>query len=408
MRTKYLAGLDIGTTGSKAIIFDMQGNALASAYAEYPCTYPKPNWVEQDADQIVSSTLASAKEAIIKAGVSPDDIVSVSLSAQRCCAIFLDKDGKQIRPMISWQDNRTPAEVVEIAAKMDAAEYYKRTGFPNGTTWILSKLMWIRKNEPETWAKLDKVVQMHDYCMHALGVEDYYVDLNDAGFFGFFDSTNCTWDDHILNLFEIPKSILPTPAASGSLIGEVSRAGSAASGLAVGTKISIGAGDQCAGSLGAGVVNPGDISISMGTAGAVTAHLDRPYRDPKGNIFITNHSIAGNWLLEGFQAAAAGIYRWFRDELATLEKANAEKTGQDPFVLLNEMAASVPAGSKGLVLLPYFASAATPRYNPEARGVLLGLTMAHDRSCMARAFMEGITLDMKDMIQALLVRRSLV
>lgn len=401
MKTTCLAGIDIGTTGAKAIIFDLAGTPLASAYTEYPCAYPRPNWVEQDANLLVEATMRSAREAIAKSGVASADIASVSISAQRCCGIFLDADGHMLRPMISWQDNRTPAEVREIASRVDEKTYYQTTGFPNSTTWLLSKIMWVRRNEPAVWEKTRRVVQMHDYFLKALGADDYHVDMNDAGFFGCYDTVAFTWADDLLRTFEIPREILPIPTASSTLIGAVSAEAAARSGFKPGTPIAAGAGDQSAGSLGAGVIRPGLLSISMGTAGAVNAFMAEPFRDPNGRMMVTNHTIKGRWLLEGYQAAAAGVYRWFRDELGLPEKAAAAQSGRDPFDLINELAAAVPAGSRGLVFLPYFASAATPRYNSSARGVLAGLTFAHDRGCLARAFMEGITLDMMDMIQAM-------
>ena len=401
MKTLCLAGIDIGTTGAKAIIFDVAGTPLGTAYNEYPCTYPRPNWVEQDANLLVDATMRSLRQAIAKSGVAAKDIASVSLSAQRCCGIFLDEKEQILRPMISWQDNRTPLEVKEIAGKMDEKEYYRKTGFPNSTTWLLSKMMWVRRNEPDVWKKTRRVVQMHDFFLKALGAKDYYVDMNDAGFFGCYDTVGFDWDADILKAFSIPADILPLPTASGTVVGSISAEAWERCGLAQGTPIAVGAGDQSAGSLGAGIVRSGLISISMGTAGAVNAFVAQPFRDPHGRMMVTNHTIKGRWLLEGYQAAAAGVYRWFRDELGTLEKAFAGSVGKDPFDLINEEAAAVPAGSRGLVFLPYFASAATPRYNSDARGVLAGLTFAHNRGCIARAFMEGITLDMMDMIQGI-------
>lgn len=397
----YIAGIDIGTTGAKGMIFSLKGEPVASAYREYPCTYPKPGWVEQDADLLVRSTMEAMAEAVKKSGVTPENIAAVSVSAQRCCGIFLDAEEKMLRPMISWQDNRTPAEVEEIAGKIDGGEYYRRTGFPNATTWLLSKMMWVRKNEPGLWEKTRRVVQMHDYYLKALGTEEYFVDYNDAGFFGFYDSTANDWDKDLLDLFDIPAEILPIPAPSGKAVGKVSAQAAALCGLAEGTVIAIGAGDQSAGSLGAGIVRKGAMSISMGTAGAVTAYLDEPFRDPNGNIMITSHPQEGRWLLEGYQAAAAGVYRWYRDEIGAFEAAEAEKNGGDYYQVMNEKIAAVPAGAKGLVFMPYFAGAATPRYNSDARGTLMGLTFAHDRFCMARAFMEGISMDMRDMIHSM-------
>jgi xylulokinase len=401
MAQTFLAGIDIGTSGAKAIVFDLEGRPLASAYNEYGSTYPRPTWVEQDADLIVERTMLSMREAISRSGIDPSRIASVSLSAQRCCAIFLDDQERMIRPMISWQDSRPVEQVARIARLVPEAEYYRRTGFPNSTTWLLAKLLWVRENEPETWKRTARVVQMHDFFLRALGAEDYFVDHNDAGFFGFFDSTACEWDRDMLRTFDIPERILPIPRASASPAGAVSAAGAGRSGLAAGTKIAIGAGDQCAGSLGAGVVRKGTLSISMGTAGAVTALLEKPYRDPNGRIMITNHSERGKWLLEGYQAAAASVFRWFKEELSAAETSRAAAEGTNAYDLICERAKAVAPGAKGLVFLPYFAGAATPRYDSDARGVMAGLTFSHDRACFARAIMEGITMDMRDMITAI-------
>jgi xylulokinase len=400
----YLAGIDLGTTGAKAIIFDQEGQAQSSAYREYTCNYPKPSWAEQDPNLLVTETMEAVKQAVLQSGVQPEAIASVSLSAQRCCGIFLDENEVPLRPMISWQDNRTPVEVEEIKEMIGAETFYKKSGLPNATTWLVSKILWIRKNEPETWNKTRRIVQMHDYFLRALGVEDYYVDYNDAGFFGLFNTDEGLWDTEILNLFNISKEILPIPEKSGTLVGSVSAPASQRCGLATGTPVCVGAGDQSAGAVGAGIVRKGMVSISLGTGGAVTAFLDAPFRDPAGKAMVTSHPIRGNWLLEGYQAAAASVYRWYRDEFGATELLEAERTDKDFYELMNTKISEVPAGSNGLLVMPYFSGAATPRYNPAARGMVLGLTFAHDRFAVARAFMEGISLDMRDMLNS--IKRS--
>lgn len=398
----YLAGIDLGTTGAKGMIFDYDGRPLSGAYREYPCSYPRPGWVEQNPILLVDATMEAMGQAVKDSGVRPQDIVSVSLSAQRCCGIFLDAREAILRPMISWQDNRTQLEVQEIAALIDEAAYYEKTGFPNSTTWLLSKILWVRKNEPEVWEKTRRVVQMHDYFLRALGVEAYYVDHNDAGFFGIFNTTSGTWDEELLDLFEIPKEILPIPEKSGTLVGKVSSEAADKCGLAPGTPISVGAGDQSAGAVGAGIVRKGRVSVSLGTAGAVTAYLDDPFRDPAAKTMVTSHPIHGSWLLEGYQAAAASVYRWYRDEFGSAELLEANRSGADFYELMNTKVAKIPPGANGLLVMPYFAGAATPRYNPSARGMVLGLTFAHDRIAVARAFMEGISMDMRDMLNSML------
>jgi xylulokinase len=397
----YLAGIDIGTSGAKGMVFDLHGNALGTGYREYPCTYPRPGWVEQDADLLVESAMQAMAVAVRASGVSPATVASLSLSAQRSCGIFLDGSERHVRPMISWQDNRSTAEAQEIASVMNEEEYYRRTGYPNSPTWLLSKMMWVRRNEPDVWKRTRRVVQMHDYFVRALGADDYVVDWNDAGYFGCFDSRVGAWDDGILSLFDIPARLLPIPRPSGTPIARISDAASRRIGLAAGTPVSVGAGDQSAGAVGAGIVRTGLVSISMGTAGAVAAYLDAPFRDPGGRTLVTAHPMTGRWLLEGYQAAAASVYRWFKEQVGVMEAREAEQGGRNFYEAMNDRIAAVPVGARGLLVLPYFAAAATPRYNPDARGTILGLTFSHTRFDIARAFMEGITLDMKDMVSSI-------
>jgi xylulokinase len=184
-------------------------------------------------------------------------------------------------------------------------------------------------------------------------------------------------------------------------VGEVSAQAAGRCGLAPGTPISIGAGDQSAGAVGAGIVQNGRVSVSLGTAGAVTAYLDKPFRDPAAKTMVTSHPIHGCWLLEGYQAAAASVYRWYRDEFGGTEVLEADRSSVDFYELMNTKVDKVPPGANGLLVMPYFAGAATPRYNPAARGMILGLTFAHDRFAVARAFMEGICMDMRDMLNSM-------
>lgn len=399
---KYLAGIDIGTTGAKAAIFNLEGKMISSGYNEYTCFYPKPNWVEQDPKMIIEKAMNSIKEAILKSNINSKDIVSVSLSTQRSCTIFIDEKGKPLRPMISWQDNRASEEVNEIASKIDSKEYYDITGLPNNTTWLLSKILWIRKNEPDIWKKVRKVIQLQDYALKAFGAEEYYNDIPDAALSGFYDGNKFDWCDKLLKLFDIDKALLPKPIAPGKKIGVISKTVSEKTGFAEYTSLCIGAGDQNSAAVGAGVVHEGYLSVSIGTAANVIAYLAKPYRDPNCKNMVTTHAIFGKWQLEGYQAGAASIYRWFRDEIATLQKAYALETNKDAYEIINELVQKAPVGAKGLLLLPFFASATSPRWNPFARGIIMGLTLAHNKECLARAFMEGITLGIKDMIVCIL------
>jgi len=402
MSKTLLAGIDVGTTGAKTGIFDLDGKLISSGYVEYTCTYPKPNWVEQDAKELAEAALESAVQAISKSGIDPKNIASVSASTQRTCSIFIDKDGNPLRPMISWQDNRTVKEVEEIDSKISPQDYYALTGLPSNTTWILSKILWIQKNEPEKWKKVYKVIQLQDFILKELGTNEYFVDISDAGLFGIWDTDNLKWSEKLLNMFNIDKSILPIPKPSGELVGNISPDTAKRTGFAEGTPICVGAGDQNSAVIGAGIVYNGYLSVSLGTGGIAIAYLDDKFRDPNEKSMVTNHAIYGKWQLEGYQAGAAGVYRWFRDEIAGLEKIEAKNSGKDVYEIINKLIEKTPVGAKGLIFLPYLASATAPRWNSNARGTLVGLTFAHDRGCLARAFIEGITLELKDIVKSML------
>lgn len=369
---------------------------------EYTCSYPKPNWVEQDAEVLADSAMKSAKEAISKIDINPKDITSIAVSTQRTCSIFIDKQGNLLRPLISWQDNRTIEELELINSKIDPSEFYKITGLPSSTTWILSKILWVRKKEPKVWEKVYKVIQLQDYILKSLGAEDYFVDISDACLYGLWETDNFKWSDKILNLFGIDKKILPVPKPSGYKVGVISKSVSEKTGFSEGTPICVGAGDQNSAVVGAGIVYDGFLSVSLGTGGIAITYLDHRFRDPSEKGIVTNHSIYGKWQLEGYQAGAASVFKWFKDQVSTLEKAYANETGDDVYRILDKMIEKIPVGSKGLVFLPYLASATAPRWNPYARGTLVGLTFAHDKWCLARAFIEGITLEMKDIINSVL------
>jgi xylulokinase len=401
MPHKYLAGIDIGTTGTKAIIFDLAGRTIASAYREYTCVYPKPNWVEQHAPTLVSSAMEASREALSKGGIAPADIASIAFSTQRSCTFFLDGAGELVRPMISWQDQRGVVELEQVREKIAEADYYDITGMPLNTTWVMTKILWLRNQEPENWEKVRKIIQLQDYVLKAFGAEEYVNDIPAAGLWGFWDPYNVCWSSKLLSLFSIDPGRLPKVMPSGTQVGIVSAAVAEKTGFAAGTPLCVGAGDQNSAITGAGIVTPGYCSVSLGTGGIVATYLDEPFRDPSKRNMFTNHTVQGKWQLEGYQAGAAGVYRWFRDEVAKLEKAYAHETKGDAYLLLNDLVARTPPGAKGLIFLPYLASATTPRWNPNARGTLLGLTFAHDQGCLARAFMEGITLEIKDIFSSM-------
>ena len=397
---KYLLGVDVGTTGAKAIVFGLSGEALGTGYEEYICDYPRPNWVEQDAALLAAATRRVAREAVESSGLPPEAVVSLAVSAQRDCLLLIGKGDEPLK-MISWLDNRADEQVARIEKEVGADAFYRMTGLPLSTAWILPKLLWVQENDAALWEKTERVVQLHDFILRSLGADDYYNDEPDASFWGYFETDKVEWQREIADRYGIGEEKFPKVMAPGTRVGHVSAEVAKETGLSESTLLCVGAGDQNCASTGAGVVRPGMASVSIGTGGLALAFLDRPFRDTKGKGIITINTVHGNWQIEGLQNGSAGVLRWFRDQLAIYDKEEAEKDGEDAYVRIGRLIEESRPGADGLVFLPYLASACTPRYDQDARGTLVGLSLIHTRGDIARAVMEGITLDQKDIITSI-------
>lgn len=399
MVKKYLAGIDVGTTGARCVIFDIEGNIVDGEYREYGATYPKPGWVEQDVMELVAQTMAACKAAVAKSGVNPKDIASVGFSTQRSVTTPIDQAGKPVRPMIGWQDARTGAEVAEMTQLIAPQKYYNTSGMPMGTTWIITKVLWMRKNEPETFAKIYKVVQNQDVVLKAFGADDFYTDVSDMAFYGVWDMPRVEWSKELCDLFKVSPDLFGKPTRPGTQVGTIGPDIAEKTGFAVGTPFCVGAGDQNCGVVGMGSIKSGMATVTLGTAGLAIATLDKPI-DGIGGLMITNHAVPGLWEAEGLTNAAASSYRWFRDTVGTLEKELEAKNGRSAYEYLNDLAAASPVGSRGLLYLPYLGTAATPRWNANARASFIGLSFAHTRGDMARAVLEGTVLEIRDIIES--------
>ncbi|HOD81969.1 MAG: Xylulose kinase [Planctomycetes bacterium ADurb.Bin126] len=393
----YLAGLDVGTTGVRAAVFDLDGNMLASDYREYGSSYPRPGWVEQDPREMVAQAFATCRAAVAASGVNAAEIAAVGFSAQRSVTVPLDAAGQPVRPAISWQDARPAGEVAWLAERIDAGEYHRIAGVPLGTTWLAPKVLWMRSHEPDHYARTARFVQVQDYVLRAFGADDYYTDLPCMCFSGAWDVRQARWSDKLLGLMGLRAEQFGKPRPAGTKVGELSAEVASRCGLAKGTALCVGAGDQNCSVVGMGAIRSGMATVTLGTAGLAILASDQPLSGLSG-MMITNHAAGGLWEAEGLSNAAASSYRWFRDAIGTAEVSAQAAGGPNAYEALNELAASSPAGSRGLLFLPYLATAGTPRWNAAARGVFAGLSFAHGRGDLARSVMEGVALEIRDMM----------
>ncbi len=398
-----LMGIDIGTTGSKAIVFDEKGNVVGSDYREYGCSYPNPNWVEISGGNMIGETLKASKNAIRQSGIRIDEIVSIGFSTQRATFGLVDIDGTLIDDIFySWQDNRATDAVEFMLKKCPEIDSVSISGMPVTTTYSAAKLIWIKKHQPEKYASIFKVVLVQDYLTKLLGADDYYCDRGNAACTGLLDIRKGEWSAQLLDAYELDINVMPSLVPPAYKIGNVSEEGSKLSGLPVGLPLCTGTGDQQCGVIGAGAVRQGMGTMTVGTAGFLISFLDKPaLGKPFKSMMSVEAGYAGKYEIEGIMLGAASNYKWFRDAFCELEKKTGLEKNIDPYVIMEEYVKETSVGANGVLTLPHLGSAGCPFWNVEASGVIAGLTFSHTKGDVARSFMEGIILEIRNMYEAM-------
>lgn len=391
----YLLGIDIGTSGTKTVLFDETGYTVASELGEYPLYQPNIGWAEQDPEDWWNAVYTTVKAVIQKSGINAADIKGVGLSGQMHGAVLLDKDNKVLRRAIIWCDQRSSAECEMITSLVGKERLIEITANPALTGFTASKVMWVKNNEPEVFEKVRKILLPKDYIRFRLTGE-FATEVSDASGMQFMDIPKRQWSSEVLGRLGIDRELLGDLYESQEITGYVTRSASELTGLNEGTPVVGGAGDQAAGAVGNGIVKPGVISSTIGTSGVVFAYSDRVSIDPQGRVHTFCHAVPGTWHIMGVTQAAGLSLKWFRDNFCIEEKRTAELMKVDPYVLMDQEAEKVDAGCNGLIYLPYLMGERTPHLDPDARGVYFGLSAKHEKQDMLRAVMEGVVYSLKD------------
>jgi xylulokinase len=394
----YLLGIDVGTTGTKTVLIQENGQVLATATEEYPLHTPRPNWSEQDPVDWWRAVCASVRSVLGKVPHAAARIAGIGLSGQMHGAVFLDKKQQIIRPAILWNDQRTAEECAEITARVGASRLMELASNPALTGFTAPKILWLRKHEPKHYERVRTVLLPKDYVRFRL-TGTFATEVSDASGTLLFDVKGRKWSKELLEMLEIPREFLPDCAESPIVTAKVSRLAAEETGLREGTPVVGGGGDQAAGAVGTGVVSEGIISSTLGTSGVVFAFADKPETDPQGRLHTFCHAVPGKWHMMGVMLSAGGSLRWFRDALCQEETTRAKEQGIDVYDLLTAAAASVPPGAEGLIFLPYLAGERTPYPDPHARGVFIGLSLRHTKAHLVRAVLEGVTFGMRDSLE---------
>ncbi len=394
-RNIMLIGTDIGTSGTKTVLFDLNGNAVASDTQEYPLYQPKNGWAEQDPEDWWNAVATSVRNVIAKSGVSASEIKGIGLSGQMHGLVMLDKNDKVLRRSIIWCDQRTQKECDEITDIVGKERLIKITANPALTGFTASKLRWVMNNEPEIFAKCTKVMLPKDYIRYKLTGE-FATEVSDASGMQFMDIKNRCWSRELLDMLGIDIGLLPKMYESYEISGKVNSYASNLTGLCVGTPVAGGAGDQAACAVGNGIVRSGVVSSTIGTSGVVFAHAERPAIDPLGRVHTFCHAVPGAWHMMGVTQAAGLSLKWFRDNFCHEEIAEAEKQGVDPYVIMDRMAEQTGITAHSLTYLPYLMGERTPHLDADCRGVFFGLSAIHTKADMIRAILEGVCYSLTD------------
>ena len=394
----YLIGLDIGTSGVKAIIIDARGKVKATASQEYPMSTPHALWAEQDPNEWWKATARVLRQVAKRADVKFADVKAIGLTGQMHGLVLLDNAGKVLRPCIMWNDQRTADQCQAITTRIGAQQLLEITGNPVLPGFTAPKILWVREHEPQVYKHASRILLPKDYIRYRLSGE-YITEVSDASGTSLLDVKKREWSSEILRALEIPAEWMPAIVESPEQAGSVNRIAARETGLKEGTLIVGGGGDQAAGAVGSGIVREGIISVTIGTSGVVFAHSEHYRVEPQGRLHAFCHAVSGTWHLMGVTLSAGGSLRWFRDAFCQEEKHVAKITRRDPYEVMMAEAAKCPAGSEGLLFLPYLSGERTPYPDPYARGAFLGLTLRHSKAHMIRSVLEGVAFSLRDCLE---------
>ena len=378
-----LVGIDLGTTGCKAVAYDEGGAVLGESHLEYGLITLSSTMIEQDPHAWWTLTQRAISLALDTAGVDKRAVASIAVSSQGLSFVPLDAQGRALGHAISWLDSRATAECEEIRARYPADQLFRLTGKRVAPFYVLPKLLWLRKHRPETWRQMHKVLMGHDYLVYRLCGEQV-TDHSMAGGTLLYDLHKMEWSEALLGAFDIPRQFLPTLVCSGRAVGKLLPAVAEDLGLARNVVVSVGGQDQKCAALGAGI-RDGVATVSLGTASAVEQLMDRPYTDPQMRIPTFTFVQPARWVLEGVVGTAAGSLRWYRDTVAPGQRYSE----------LDAEAALVPPGSGGVMFYPHLAGADSPYWLSSARGAFHGLSLASTRGHLTRAVLEGVAYQVR-------------
>jgi xylulokinase len=382
----WFLGMDVGTSGTRAVLVDEQGSIVSSASEEHaPFRTPHPGWAEQDPEDWWRAALRAIQFAIAAAPQPPEPIAGVGLTGQMHGAVLLDKDGLVLRPSLIWCDTRTQPQCDWLTETIGYDRLIELTCNPALPNFTLTKLLWVKEHEPEIFARTAHILCPKDYVRFRL-TGAYAIDVQEASGTLLLDVTNRRWSSEVAAAAGIPESWLPELFESPEVCAQISAEAATLTGLTPGTPVVAGAGDQGAGAVGMGILQPGSVSATIGTSGVVFAATAAPIKDPKGRLHTFCHAVPGRWHVMGVTQSAGLSFRWLKETFFS----------RNTYDELTEAAAKIAPGSDGLEWAPYLLGERTPHLDPIVRAAFAGITTTHSNAHFVRAVLEGVAYSLQD------------
>ncbi len=388
--SRFILAHDLGTSGNKATLFTTEGKLVKSVTVPYGTHYFNGNWAEQDPQDWWNAVCSST--ASLVHGVNTRDLAAICFSGQMMGCLCVDRDGKPLRPAILYSDQRAVRECDSILRQIDAREFYRITGHRASASYSVEKLMWVKEHEPDVYRRTFKMLHAKDWLNFLLtGV--MASEYSDASGTNVLDLNARKWSEKLVTITGIDGEKLPALKASTDVVGSLTSEAARALGLSAGVPVVAGGGDGVCAGVGVGSVKPGITYNYLGTSSWIATTTTEPIYDEQMRTFVWAHAVPGFLHPCGTMQTAGGAYAWLKNEICTLEKS-AAGTGVNPYDLMNAQVEKSPPGANGIIFLPYLLGERTPRWSPDAKGALIGLTLEHTRADVIRAVMEGVTLNL--------------
>lgn len=399
MARQYVLAHDLGTTGNKASLYDADGRLVGSALFEYTVSFPSNSWAEQNVEDWWRAVCDSTQKLLAQASVRGEDVACIVFSGQMMGCVPLDEHARPLRSAIIWADQRSVAQQQQIGERIDPAQVYRITGHRLSASYSLCKILWVKQHQPEIYARTHRFVLAKD-AMIARMTGRFVTEPSDASGTNMYDLQQGTWSSSILDAAGLDIGKLPEIIPSTGIAGELLPEPAAELGLPAGVPVVVGGGDGSCAGVGAGVIAEGSAYNYIGSSSWIALCTSQPIYDPTERTFTFAHLMQGRFMPTGTMQAAGASYQWMRDQLSPVEVRTAGDLGISPYELMNFAAERSPAGANGLIFLPYLLGERSPRWNPRARGAFIGLTIRHTRADMIRASLEGITFNLRVILDA--------